>query len=148
MWTSEPPPQPALMQVKGQSIQSCFHHTVKSLLGSTSGTYTKLDVMAHICNFHIPMAKWDTGTGTHPETYRSACSGSRGTGPCVVVCVRASSCMLSGGGGTGQSQKQSSYFTQAVGNLTEETEAVMEDTLETVPVEKTKSKGSVPQALC
>lgn len=39
--------------------------------------------------------------------------------------------MLSGGGGTGQSQKQSSYFTQAVGNLTEEMEAVMEDTLET-----------------
>lgn len=66
----------------------------------------------------------------------------------MVVCVRASSCMLSGGGGTGQSQKQSSYFTQAVGNLTEETEAVMEDTLETVPVEKKNRKGSVPQALC
>ena len=40
--------------------------------------------------------------------------------------------------------KQSSYFTQAVGNLAEETEAMMQDTLGTVPVEKKKGKGSVP----
>ena len=38
-----------------------------------------------------------------------------------------------------------SPFTQAVGNLTEETEAMMEDTLETVPVEKKRisSTGSL-----
>lgn len=40
--------------------------------------------------------------------------------------------------------KQSSYFTQAVGNLAGETEAMMQDTLGTVPVEKKKRKGSVP----
>lgn len=86
------------------------------------------------------MAKWDIGTGTHAETERSACSGSRGMGPCVVVCAVCFQEEVA----QDRVSKQSSYFSQAVGNLAEETEAMMEDTLETVFMEKKKRKGSVP----
>lgn len=41
----------------------------------------------------------------------------------------------------GRVSKQSSSFTQAVGNAAEETESTMGDTSETVPAEKKRRKG-------
>lgn len=40
--------------------------------------------------------------------------------------------------------KQNSYLIQAVGNRAKETKSRMEDTLETIPMEKKERKGITP----
>lgn len=137
VWSSEPP---SLDAGKGSEHSILFSPYCKSPAGFNLWDLHKAGRHGSHLQLH-PASLWQSRTqGQGPIQRLTVAAEARGLAwwcvhELLAVCFREEVAQ-------DRVSKQSSYFTQAVGNLAEETEAMMQDTLGTVPVEKKRKRIS------